>query len=474
MDTPIIDMLNGAAKSTPIRFCTPGHKGKPAFLEGDVDFLDVTELPGMDRLGSPEGAILRSERLYASSIGAKHAHYLVNGSTAGVEASILSALEPGSKILVARDVHMSAVSAFILGGLEPVFIAPKKRDRKNLPAVVTPDEVEHVIRMNPDAKAVFITYPNYYGLCADLETITAMAHEANMMLICDAAHAAAFDFSQYLPASPSQCGCDIWTVSLHKTLPAMNQCAALLTGPSCKVPQQTVQTRLNWLQTTSPSYLLLASSEYATALMRDEGAMLIARALDLVQDAVRRIGMIGGYSVVTNSVPFYTGAYDRDELRMVIDVSDRGLTGLGAARDLARRGVAVEAADLSNIILVSSVADLRDDYDRLIRALQDIRGGIYSIEQSITNADVNSLYGTEFQMPLREAARAKSEAVPLADSINRTAAVCAGLFPPGVPVLMPGQKITQETARTLEKLRRGGYATFGFSDTIEVVAGRKP
>lgn len=470
MDTPIIDMLNAAAKSAPVRFCMPGHKGKPAFLEGEVDFLDITELPGVDKLYNPEGAILRSERLYATSIGARSSHYLVNGATCGVEASVLAAIEPGSKILVARDVHISTVSAIILAGLEPVFIGPKKRERRQLPAVLRPDEIEHGISMNPDAKAVFITYPNYYGLCVDLETITAMAHEARMMLICDAAHAAAFDFSQYLPASPGQCGCDMWTVSLHKTLPAMNQCAALNIGPACKTSPSVIQTRLNWLQTTSPSYLLLASSEYATALMRDEGAMLLARQLDLVQDAIRRIGQLGGYNVLTSSVPYYTGAYDRDALRLVIDVTDRGLTGLAAARDLARRGVAVEAADLSSIILICSVADSREDYDRLIRALQDIRGGIYSIEQSITNADVFDLYGTEFAMPLIEAARAKTETVPVAESADRIAAVCAGLYPPGVPVLMPGQQISQDAARILEKLRRGGYSTFGFSDTIEVVS----
>lgn len=472
MDTPIIDMLSGAAKSAAVRFCMPGHKGKPAFLEGEVDFLDVTELPGVDKLYNPEGAILRSQRLYASSIGARESHYLVNGSTTGVQASILAGLEPGSKILVARDVHLSAVSALILAGLEPVFIGPKKRDRANLPAVLRPDEVEHAISMNPDAKALFVTYPNYYGLCLDLEPITAMAHEAKQMLICDAAHAAAFDFSQYLPASPAQCGCDMWTVSLHKTLPAMNQCAALNVGSSCQIETSTIQTRINWLQTTSPSYLLLASSEYATALMRDEGAMLLARQLDLVQDAVRRIGKLGGYNVLTNSVPYATGAYDCDKLRLVIDVSDRGLTGLGAARDLARRGVAVEAADLSSIILICTVADTREDYDRLIRALQDIRGGIYSIEQSITNADVFSLYGTEFVTPLAEAARAKTETVPLQESADRIAAVCVGLYPPGVPVLMPGQQITADTARILEKLRRSGYGTFGFSDTIEVVSSK--
>ena len=156
----------------------------------------------------------------------------------------------------------------------------------------------------------------------------------------------------------------------------------------------------------------------------------------------------------------------------MIDVTDRGLTGLGAARDLARRGVAVEAADLSNIVLICTVADTREDFDRLIRALRDIRGGIYSIEQSITNADVHRLYTSEFAVPLGEAVRRPTELVPIADSADRVAAVCAGLYPPGVPALMPGQKISADAARTLEKLRRSGYGTFGYSETIEVLTER--
>lgn len=339
----------------------------------------------------------------------------------------------------------------------------------SLPNVVTPDDMANAITINPEAKAVVVTYPNYYGLCPDLETITAMAHEAGKLMICDAAHAAAFDYSQQLPASPSECGCDLWVTSLHKTLPAMNQCAALLVGKGCNVSIRQIQSRLNMVQTTSPSFLLLGSSEYATGLMSDEGAVLLARTADMVNDAIWRIGKLGGYKVVTADVPYQTGAYDRDLLRMVIDVSDRGLTGIGAERDLHRRGVVIEGADLSNIILICTVADAKEDFERLVRALQDIRGGIYSIEQPMTNVDVQSVITSKLDQPLRESALGPKETVSLADCVGRISAVSAGAFPPGVPLVLPGQTICKETRDILERLRRRGYGTFGFTDSIEVV-----
>lgn len=468
MDTPILDMINAAAGGARVRFCMPGHKGKAAFLSDEVDFLDLTEIPGMDNLYAAEGAILRSEQNYADAIGAADAFYLVNGSTCGLQAAVLSALRPGDHIVCTRDVHVSFVSSMILAGLEPYFVRTRKTTG-SLPNVATPEDVEKAIAVNRDAKAVCVTYPNYYGLCIDLETISAMAHEAGMLLICDAAHAATFDFSQKLPASPAQCGCDLWVTSLHKTLPAMNQCAALLMGRECPVPVRKIQNRLNWLQTTSPSYLLLGSSEYATTLMEAQGAERLARAIALVKDTIPVIEGLGGYKVVTAETPYETGAYDHDILRMVIDVTDRGLTGIACARELMRRGLVVEAADLSNLILICTIVDTAEDYEMLVRALASIQGGMYSLEQPMTNREVNAVYGCELEMPVREAALADHETVPFAASEGRIAAVSAGVFPPGVPTLLPGQRISQEAVHVLQYLRRRGFGTFGFGETIDVV-----
>lgn len=466
-------MLAGVAAGTRSRFNMPGHKGKAAYLPERVNVRDITEVPGADSLYCPEGVIQRSQRLYADAIGARSARYLVNGSTCGVETAILSAIGPGDKILVARDLHLSAVHAFILADAKPVFIVPKP-SAGSLPSVVTPQQVERAIRRHTDAKAIYVTYPNYYGECVDLETITAMAHEAGMRVICDAAHAAAFDFSTLLPASPSRCGCDLWATSLHKTLPANNQCAALLVGRGCLgIPETLVQSRLNWLQTTSPSYLLLASCEFATAIMMQEGADLVSRAVQQLEVATRQLERMG-FRVLSRDVAPQTGAYDRDILRLVIDVSGRGMTGLAAAREMARQGTYVEGADLSNLILICSPVDVEDDLATLVGTMQTLKGGLYTIERPLRNQDLWNLGESEFVAPIRAAAMARRESVPISKCDGRISAACIGLYPPGVPIYMPGQRLSAEKMRTLERLRKEGYGTFGFSETVEVAAMEPP
>lgn len=469
MQRPIHDMLVGVASSTRSRFNMPGHKGKAAYLPDRVNIRDITEVPGADNLYCPEGVIQASQRLYAGAIGAKSARYLVNGSTCGVETAILAAIAPEDKILVARDLHVSAAHAMVLADARPVFIVPKPSTGV-LPSVITPQQVERAIRRHPDAKAIYVTYPNYYGECVDLDTIAALAHEAGMLLLCDAAHAAAFDFSSQLPASPARCGCDLWATSLHKTLPANNQCAALLMGAGCKsIPETLLQSRLNWLQTTSPSYLLLASCEFATAIMMKEGADLVARAIQQLESVTRQLERMG-FRVLSKDLPFQTGAYDRDVLRVVIDVSGRGMTGIAAARELARQGVHVEGADLSNLILICSPVDVEEDLATLVSAMQTLKGGLYTIEQPLKNNDLWNMGESELVSPMRRAAFARRESVPVSECDGRISAACIGLYPPGVPIYMPGQRLSVDKMRALERLRKTGYGTFGFGETVEVAA----
>lgn len=223
------------------------------------------------------------------------------------------------------------------------------------------------------------------------------------------------------------------------------------------------------MQTTSPSFLLLGSCEYATALMEQEGAVRLARTIDLINDTIPRIEGLGGYKVSTAEVPYGTGAYDRDILRMVIDCSDRGLSGVATQRELLKRGIAVEGADLSNLILICTIADTPEDYDLLVRGLASVNGGMYSLEHRVTNADVQAAFTSEMAMPMRKAAMAKSSVVRLGESVGRIAAVSAGAFPPGVPIVLPGQRISKEAAHVLEYLMRRGLGVFGCGETIRVV-----
>lgn len=461
-------MLHQVSQAAKTRFCMPGHKG--GVLGGELFPFDITELEGADNLYLPRGVIRETQELYAEHIGAKSSFLLVNGSSCGVQAAVLSALKPGDKVLVARDVHLSAINAFILGDIQPVFVYPDV-PQGGLPGVITPARLKRAIRVHPDAKAVYLTYPNYYGLCADLHGICDAAHAAGMAVICDAAHAAAFDFSELLPMSPSGAGCDIWTVSLHKTLLAFNQCAALCVGAAAELPARTVQARLNMLQTTSPSYLLLASCDGALAFMRGEGKQRLGAAVALVEENIAKIEALGGYLCVTRDVPTAAGAVDRDILRLVIDVTDRGVSGIGAARALAEKGVFVEAADLSHIILICTVADTPEDFRRLRAALDGVKGANYHIKTGAGALLRRAVMETPLSGSMRSAAFAGRKPVLFTESAGHISAVSAGAYPPGVPAILPGQKITPEMVTYLTALKQDGFGLFGCGTHIETVEG---
>ncbi len=467
MKTPILDMLESVSKDSVTRFCMPGHKGKTALFEGAVFEHDITELPGADNLYMPSGAIAASQRMYAKDVGAAAAFFLVNGSTAGIQASLLSVLEPGDKIIMARDMHISAINAVILAGARVELVYPSGR-HDELPAVVSPADMRAAINANMDAKAVYVTYPNYYGLCCDLNEICRIAHNAGMKVICDAAHAASYDYSVLTPVSPAAAGCDIWTTSLHKTLPALNQCAALCVGEGSGIAVGKAQSRVNMVQTTSPSYLLLGSIDYALAYMREQGKERLEAVTALVEDCIRAIEAMGGYHCVTKDVPFKTGAYDRDILRLVIDVTDRGLSGFSAARKLAREGISVEACDSSNIILICTVSDSVTEFDVLKSALYSIKGTNYNINTRTATQELTDYFSARPVAGMREASFAKRVNMPLISAVGCVAAVGVGVYPPGVPLLLPGQEISYEMVETIARLKQQGYSIFGTDGNIEV------
>jgi arginine/lysine/ornithine decarboxylase len=411
---------------------------------------------------------MESQELNSRFVGAEHRFFLVNGSSVGVHAGILSVLGRGDKVIVGRDMHLSAVNAFALAGAKPVLLHPSASGTDFF-GVLTPEDVRRAVLRHPDAKAVYVTYPNYYGLCSDINEICAVAHRAGMKVICDAAHGAAFDYSGLLPAAPAGAGCDIWVVSLHKTLPAMNQCAVLSIGSG--VDGHTVQSRLNMLQTTSPSYVLLGSCDYALGYMRGKGKEKLNNVIYLVEDNIRKIEALGGYRCVTKDVPVLTGAYDRDILKLVIDVTDRGMSGFTAAKQLAAAGICVEAADVSNVLLICSVADGKEDFDRLKSALYSLKGANYSIQRSMTASEIAGVFDRQLSMDISSAVFAKKRNVPLLESVDETAGVCVGAYPPGVPVIIPGQKITYDMVDYIARMRQQGYAVFGSDGNIDIVEG---
>ena len=458
MKQPIVEMLQRMADSEKVRFHMPGHKGRPGLLPPDVMKFDITELAGADNLYMPSGVIHQSQKLNAPSFAARSCFYLVNGSSVGVMASILSVAGPGEKMIFARDFHLSAASGIILSGVKPVFVYPSAKNTY-LPSVVTVQDVKKVISENEDARAVYITYPNYYGLCPDLNEIAALAHSVGMAVVVDGAHAAAFAYSDMLPAHPGEAGADLWTMSLHKTLRALGQCSVLCVGEQSGIDEDLVKRNINLLQTTSPSYLLLASMDHALAEMREGGAKLIGDAILLVEEFILRIEMLGGYKCVTADIPKGTGSADRDITKLVIDVTDRGMTGFLAEQKLVRRGIYVEGADHRNIILLCSFGNNRRDYEQLLIALDELGGTNYNIASEVGTMHFKSQ--EQLQYSMRNIMLRRSVSLPFLKAVGRVAACTVGTYPPGVPYILPGQIIDVETLEHLVRLQNQGYSLFG-------------
>lgn len=449
--TPIMDALAAVCGDAKASFCMPGHKGDAGFFGGAMLRCDITELPGADNLHNPTGAIRQSQALHAAYIGADAAYYTTGGSSAGVLAAL--SLFRGKKVVFPRGVHASAANAIFMFGVTPVFLSAPPCD---YPAVVRAEDVKAALRENRDAAAVFVTYPNYFGLCCDIEAIAHLAHKAGIPLVADAAHAAHFAYSPLLPISPAHAGVDIWTESAHKTLPAMNQCACLCVGKNALVDKEEAQRALLCMQTTSPSYVLLASLDYAHAYMRDVGEREICRVVNTGGRLMEMIGALPGFACPGISQP---GVTDRDALKAVIDVSGTGHTGLSVRARLAQQGIHVETADMRNILLMLSVGNTAPQLERLydaLRRIERIRG--------------KNIFFSPFSLPpptkYSQNARVcgNIEKVRIERSPGSVAACAAGVYPPAEAVVHRGQIISFEIAGYLLEARRRGFGLFGTQD----------
>lgn len=449
--TPIMDMAASVCGSAKVRFCMPGHKGDAGFFGGDMLSCDITELPGADNLLRPTGAIAQSERLHAEFIGAAAAYYTTGGSTAGVLAML--SLFKGKKVVFPRGIHLSAANAIGMHNITPVFLSSPPSD---YPAVMDTAQLRDALRAHKDAAAVFVTYPNYFGLCCDIEEIAKTAHRAGIPLVVDAAHAAHFVYSPILPASPAQAGADIWTESAHKTLPAMNQCACLCVGQNALVDAREAKAALAMVQTTSPSYVLLSSLDYAHAYMRDKGEQEVYRVTSLLGRFEEMVGALPGY---TCPDMMQKNVAARDPLKSVIDVSGTGYTGLTVKALLAREGIHVEAADMKHILLMLSAGNTAAQLDRLyetLRRIERIRG--------------RSLYFSPYSMPepTKYSQNTRNwgniEKLRLEQAPGKISACTAGVYPPAEAALLRGQVISYEIAGYLIEANRQGFELFGVED----------
>ena len=435
-----------------LRFHMPGHKGKPLPYHIDIS-ADLTELADTDNLYEPVGAIAAAQQAAAESAHAGHTIMLTNGATAGVITMLLYAVPPGGKVIMARSAHHSAVSACVLGNLRPVFVHEKRRPD----GLIIPDDIPWLdaISAHADASAALVTSPTYDGITTPLDRISTEAKRSGMRLLVDQAHGTHWNWWDK-PADAGRCGASMWVQSAHKTLPVLGQ-GAWLHMAATEDPDR-ARSILRLTQTSSPSYLLMSSLDSARAWMDNNGAA----ALD------RLIGMLPRELPVGLYDPRVGGGYAYDPTRIVFDVNVLGLTGFDASRQLAGMGVDIEAADDRRIILIATVADEPEDFARLSHALVNLRPA-YSSKHAAFPPMPNIL--PETACTLREAAFAKRISVPLSDSAGRVASETFGAYPPGSPIVMPGEIIPGEAVEWMQRMLSIGAGTFGVNHGVVSVMG---
>jgi len=487
--TPILDALRHYATHAHAPFYTPGHKrgvgiSRPlADLFGSLVFqADLPELPDLDNLYAPDGVIREAQDLAAQAFGADQTWFLVNGSTAGAIAAILATCTSGEKIILPRNIHSSAISGLILSGAMPIFVNPEYDPDWDMVNSVTPMSIEKALTKHPDAKAVMMVYPTYQGVCGDVEAIANLCHEHNIPLIVDEAHGPHFHFHPDLPPSALSCGADVSIQSIHKVLGAMTQ-ASMLHLKGSRVDPQAIRRSLQLIQSTSPSYLLLASLDAARQQMALQGESLISQTLDLAQRAKQNLKTLPQLAILEPKIS--RGFMALDPTRLSVKVSSCGLTGYEVDQLLHdRHGVIAELPSAQYLTFIISLGNTQTDIEQLVQGLSQVcqTPGTHQFDSSPTvlqrwKEECLFVHPSSFlitpALSPREAFFSQTETLPLEQTDERICAEIICPYPPGIPAIMPGEMINMSALDYLQQVLSLGGTITGCSDptlkTLKVV-----
>lgn len=469
---PLLAALSHCARRSSAAFHTPGHKRGQGIAQslrtwlGDSVFqADLPELPELDNLFAPAGVIAEAQQLAAEAFGAEQTWFLANGSTCGIEAAILATCRPGEKLILPRNMHQSAISGLVLSGAAPVFLEPDYDPVWDMAHSLPPAAVAAALAAHPDARAVLLVSPTYYGTCGDVRAIAQIAHQHQVPLLVDAAHGAHFGFHPDLPESALMQGADLVVQSTHKTLSALTQ-AAMLHIQGDRIDRQRLSRSLQLVQSTSPNYLLLASLDAARRQMALEGKALMAKTLALAMRARMQLSQMLGLKVFEPVVR--PGCVGLDCTRITVDATDLGWSGFAADELLHQQGVTAELPALQHLTFIVTLGNSAADLDRLVQAWQQLsdRSPRPVLEATFAppeNPPAGWLYPLPALLP-REAFFADSSLLPIEQAIGQISAEAVCPYPPGIPLLLPGEVISPQAVRQLQQILAAGGAMTGSAD----------
>ena len=463
---PIFEALKEFKSMRTVPFDVPGHKrGRgnrdlTAFLGEKCLTVDVNSMKPLDNLCHPVSVIREAERLAADAFNAAHAFFMVNGTTSSVQAMILASCKKGDKIILPRNVHRSVINSLILCGAEPVYVNPQTNDKLGISLGMSVAGVKSAIAANPGAKAVLVNNPTYYGICSDIKEITEAAHRRGMLLLADEAHGTHFYFGDNLPLSAMAAGADMASVSMHKSGGSLTQSSFLLCGEN--VNENYVRQIINLTQTTSGSYLLLSSLDISRRNLALDGAGIFEQVKSMALYARSEINDIGDYYAYSKELVNGDTVFDFDVTKLSGNTLDVGLAGI-EVYDLLRDeyDIQIEFGDLGNILAYISVGDTAKNIERLISALAEIRR---RYKKGRGGMMIQEYISPRVRCSPQEAFYAEKISVPIKNSAGRVCSEFVMCYPPGIPILAPGEEITGDVVRYIEYAKEKGCSLTGPED----------
>ncbi len=463
---PIYEALQEFRKMRVVPFDVPGHKrgrGNPelAMLLGDRCVnMDVNSMKPLDNLCHPVSVIREAEELAAEAFGAAYAFLMVGGTTSAVQSMILTVAKRGEKIILPRNVHRSVMGAMVLCGAVPVYVNPDSDVELGIPLGMSVASVKKAIQDNPDAKAILVNNPTYYGICSDLRAIVQLAHQNGMYCIADEAHGTHFYFGDGLPVSAMEAGADMAAVSMHKSGGSLTQSSMLLIGPN--IQEGYVRQIINLTQTTSASYLLLSSLDISRRNLALRGKETFAEVIRLAEYARREINLIGGYYAYSKEICNGDSVYDFDVTKLSVNTLNIGLAGI-EVYDLLRDeyGIQIEFGDLGNILAYISIGDRPMDIERLVSALSEVRR---RFGKTKTNLFTQEYIEPDVCVSPQEAFYAEKESLPIDATEGRICSEFVMCYPPGIPILAPGERITKKILEYIAYAKAKGCSMTGTED----------
>ncbi len=469
-ETPYFTKLKKYAESNPTSFDVPGHK-LGNFYNEMIDYtgqnvfkLDANAPMGLDNLSNPKGVIKEAEALMAQVFRADNSYFLINGTTSGILALIMSLVRAKQKIIMPRNVHKSVINALILSGAIPIFMKPEIDKNLGIANGVSLNEVKRTISENPDAKAIFIINPTYFGVVSPLEEIIKIAHESNMKVIVDEAHGGHFYFSNQLPIGAIAANADAAVVSIHKTLGSLTQSSIILTK-GININAERLRSTLNILNSTSPSSLLIASLDVARKNIYFNGKEKIENIIKLAKKARKLINEIPGIKAITPDYFLKQGASGYDQTKVLIKVSDLGVSGFEIYKEIREDfNIQLELAETHLVLAILTPGTTNQDIDNLVFALLKISEKYFHQKLEPIKPKLK-MQSPDYYMRPREAYHGYKKFVTWEEAIGEVSAESIMVYPPGIPIVIPGEVISDEIIEALKDYEKSGSTIL--SDTGE-------